>query len=154
VWYPSVEHAYQASKTTDPEVRAQIQVAPTAGNAKGIGSRLEKRGDFDDIREGVMLHLLRQKFADESLGWRLIATGKRPIVELNTWGDIFWGVSGGIGENRLGKLLEQVRNELALAARDQVVAELRAELLPVVRAELRAELHEDVLWELQFETGN
>jgi predicted NAD-dependent protein-ADP-ribosyltransferase YbiA (DUF1768 family) len=29
-----------------------------------------------------------------------------------TWGDRFWGVCNGVGENMLGKLLMQVREEL------------------------------------------
>src|SRR5579885_277433 len=32
--YPSVEHAYQASKTTDLDLRASIRSAPTPGDAK------------------------------------------------------------------------------------------------------------------------
>lgn len=32
--------------------------------------------------------------------------------EGNTWGDKFWGVCDGEGENHLGKLLMEVRAEL------------------------------------------
>jgi predicted NAD-dependent protein-ADP-ribosyltransferase YbiA (DUF1768 family) len=61
----------------------------------------------------MMLDLLRQKFADPALGCLLVATGQRPLVELNDWGDTFWGQVDGIGENRLGVLLELVRLELS-----------------------------------------
>ena len=60
----------------------------------------------------VMLKLLRLKFADPALAGRLLATGDTELVEGNHWGDRYWGVSGGIGENHLGKLLMQVRLEL------------------------------------------
>jgi predicted NAD-dependent protein-ADP-ribosyltransferase YbiA (DUF1768 family) len=32
------------------------------------------------------------------------------IVEENSWGDTFWGVSGGKGRNELGKLLMKIRD--------------------------------------------
>ena len=32
------------------------------------------------------------------------------IVEENTWGDTFWGVCKGVGENHLGKLLMEIRD--------------------------------------------
>lgn len=35
----------------------------------------------------------------------------------NHWHDTYWGVCDGAGENRLGKLLMQVRRELRVAAR-------------------------------------
>ena len=34
------------------------------------------------------------------------------IVEGNTWGDVFWGVCNGIGENHLGNILMDVRDEI------------------------------------------
>lgn len=45
----------------------------------------------------------------------MIATGGEDLVEGNRWNDKFWGVclKTGRGENWLGKLLMQVRAELA-----------------------------------------
>ena len=34
------------------------------------------------------------------------------LVEDNWWGDKFWGVCNGEGENHLGKLLMKIRDEL------------------------------------------
>ena len=42
---------------------------------------------------------------------RLINTGDAILIEGNTWGDTYWGVCDGVGENRLGKLLMEVREE-------------------------------------------
>lgn len=113
--YPTVEHAYQAAKTFDPKWRLYVGNAPTPSSAK----RRAKDIPFEDIRkdwrrvnEGIMLDLLRQKFASNKLRDQLLATGEEELIEGNTWGDTFWGVCNGKGQNRLGKMLMQIREEL------------------------------------------
>lgn len=59
--------------------------------------------------------LIRQKFSnDEALKNRLLATGEQDLIEGNTWGDHFWGVCRGEGQNTLGKILMIVRKELRM----------------------------------------
>jgi predicted NAD-dependent protein-ADP-ribosyltransferase YbiA (DUF1768 family) len=36
-----------------------------------------------------------------------------PIVENNTWNDTYWGVCNNVGENHLGKLLTEIKEELS-----------------------------------------
>jgi ribA/ribD-fused uncharacterized protein len=112
--FPTVEHAYQAAKTVVPEERGEIQQQTTPGRAKKLGSKVTIRLDWDSVKVDIMLNLLRQKFADPLLKPRLLATGDAELVEGNTWGDTYWGVDlrYNIGENHLGKLLMQVREEL------------------------------------------
>ncbi|TWT58064.1 Swarming motility protein YbiA [Thalassoglobus neptunius] len=110
--YPSVEHAYQASKTTDRFERQLIQESQSAGHAKKLGSKLKERKDWDSIKLHIMEDLLRQKFSVPDLKEQLIATGHAEIIEGNTWGDHFWGVCKGTGENHLGTLLMKIREEL------------------------------------------
>ena len=43
---------------------------------------------------------------------RLLKTRDTELVEGNTWGDIYWGVCNGVGENHLGKILMRIRSEL------------------------------------------
>jgi ribA/ribD-fused uncharacterized protein len=110
--YRSVEHAYQAAKTLDPRERAAIRQCLTAGKAKRLGATVTLRADWDTARRGVMLILLRRKFQRADLRSKLLATGDAVLIEGNTWGDTYWGVCRGRGENVLGQLLEQVRAEL------------------------------------------
>lgn len=49
------------------------------------------------------------KFAEPGLQAKLLETGNEELVEGNYWGDTFWGVCRGRGENHLGKLLMKVR---------------------------------------------
>lgn len=108
----TVEHFFQAAKTTDPGWNAEIMAAPTPAAAKKLGRRAPLRPDWDDVKIQVMLELLRTKFSDPELAQMLLDTGDAELIEGNWWGDRFWGVSKGSGENHLGRLLMQVRDEL------------------------------------------
>ncbi len=113
VWYPTVEHAYQAAKTLDGVMRAKIAVCSTPGQAKWFSRGIKYRTDWLELRLLVMEDLLRQKFAQGTrLGQQLLATDDLELVEGNTWSDTFWGRCKGVGENHLGKLLMQIRNDL------------------------------------------
>lgn len=116
VVYPSVEHAYQASKTFDIDKRRAVQAAHSAGNAKRLGQALDLRYDWEDVKFQVMLDLVRQKFSVEPLRTSLLNTGDTILIEGNAWGDRYWGVSGGQGLNKLGLILMAVRQELANAS--------------------------------------
>lgn len=41
-----------------------------------------------------------------------MATRDRMLIEGNDWGDTFWGMVDGEGENNLGKILMRVREEI------------------------------------------
>ena len=110
--YHTVEAAYQAAKTEDRGLRRQFQGLLSPGKAKRLGRALVVRSGWEFIKEGVMLSLLRQKFAVEPMRSKLLDTGDAYIEETNWWGDQYWGVFRGKGLNRLGYLLMQVREEL------------------------------------------
>lgn len=114
--FPTVEHAYQACKSIDPSDHQKIAWCKTPGQAKKAGKSLKKREDWDQIKLEVMEELLIQKFQHAELRQLLLDTGDAELIEGNTWGDTFWGVCDGVGENHLGKLLmkirEMIRNEM------------------------------------------
>lgn len=114
--FPTVEHAYQAAKCLHQEDKIRIQQAKTPVEAKRMGRRVALRPDWEQIKLDIMRSLLRQKFApDTKLAQQLIATGDTQLVEINTWGDYYWGVCNGKGENHLGRLLMEIREELKKA---------------------------------------
>jgi len=113
VEYPTVEHAFQAAKTIDPSERAKILAAKTAGEAKRIGKTVTLRKNWNQMREEVMEKALRAKFEQNpELKKKLLDTGDVDLIEGNTWGDTFWGEVNGKGQNKLGKLLMKIRDEL------------------------------------------
>lgn len=110
--YKTVEHAFQAAKTTDNFERYTIAMMPTPGRAKQMGRSISLRPDWEEVKEGVMETCLREKFAIPELREKLLATGDEELIEGNTWNDRFWGVCNGEGKNKLGKLLMKIRKEL------------------------------------------
>ena len=114
VYWPTVEHYFQAQKFTEPNLRERIRQAATPKEARALGqSRTFKlRPEWDAIREEVMLAGLRIKFSFPQARELLLSTANRILVESSPF-DYFWAAGkDGSGQNRLGHLLMQVRNEL------------------------------------------
>jgi ribA/ribD-fused uncharacterized protein len=114
VIYPTLEHAYQASKTLDKCERALVLKARKPGYAKRLGRQLTLRKDWEQVKLAIMKDLLEQKFSYRDLKKKLLATGNKEIIEGNHWHDTYWGVCDGKGLNMLGKLLMEVRNNMTL----------------------------------------
>lgn len=115
--YPSVEHAYQAAKTLDLELRLAIAQAPSAIEAKRMGGLARLRPDWDSIKIGVMRDLLEIKFRDPDLRARLLATQGALLSHKAPW-DGFWGDGpNGRGQDLLGTLLMDLRDRLVLQAK-------------------------------------
>lgn len=116
--YPTVEHAYQAAKTIDPNIRDIIRKANGPGEAKKLGQGIQIRNDWQDVRLTIMRQLIKEKFSNPFLTDKLLSTGDAELVLGNRWNDTFWGVCRGVGENWLGKILMEVREQL----RDETAA--------------------------------
>lgn len=122
--FPTVEHAYQAAKTTDWAERDLFRRATitdnglekvmTAAQAKKTGKQVTLRYDWEKVKLIVMGHLIWQKFEIPELKQKLLDTGYADLIEGNWWGDKFWGVCRGEGLNHLGKLLMKKRAQLQM----------------------------------------
>jgi ribA/ribD-fused uncharacterized protein len=111
ILFPTTEHAYQAAKSDDVNEAIRVSLLKTPGDAKRVGRTLVVRENWEQIKRPIMLDVLRLKFNLPDLRRKLLATGDVLLVEGNTWGDRYWGVCNGVGENWLGRLLMQVREE-------------------------------------------
>lgn len=115
--YATLEHAYQAAKSIYPDEAEAIRNAIAPSQAKKMGKMVRTYDGWDDDKAGIMLELLRLKFQNVFLRWKLLQTGNAVLIEGNTWHDTYWGVCkcdkcGNSGLNTLGKLLMQVREEV------------------------------------------
>jgi len=123
----SVEAAFQAMKCADATEMGKFQNL-TASKAKSLGRRVRLRTDWNEVRNAFMLDFLRIKFEISAMRVQLLQTGNRQLIEGNTWHDRYWGaelVQGEwIGHNTLGKLLEQVREEIRLEIKAEGWVEL------------------------------
>ncbi|KAA0139087.1 NADAR family protein [Gimesia chilikensis] len=115
LWWPSVEHYFQAQKFSDPEYRERIRTAHNSKQAALLGRsrKVKLRDDWETVKEDVMSAAVLKKFQTHlELKALLLSTGDEAIVE-NAPGDYFWGCGqDGTGLNRLGMILEQVRDVL------------------------------------------
>ena len=114
VLYPTVEHAYQASKTNDPALREIIRKSPGPMEAKKLGKGLQLHPNWNEVRIDIMRKLIKEKFDNPFLGHLLLKTGDAKLVMNNLFNDKFWGVYKGQGENWLGKILMETREQLRI----------------------------------------
>lgn len=113
--WPSVEHAYQAMKTTDRDWWRKIAAESNPGKAKRMGQLVPLRPDWDRVKLTVMKVAVTRKFAIPELRELLLETGDLELIEGNHWNDQYWGVCNGRGLNHLGRILMEVRAELRQA---------------------------------------
>ena len=110
--YRNAESAFQSAKLADRKERLKFQKL-TGAEAKALGKTVKLRDDWNDIKLSVMYDVVSAKFANNpDLRDDLIWTGNQEIVEENTWGDTYWGVCRGKGENHLGKILMWIRKDI------------------------------------------
>jgi ribA/ribD-fused uncharacterized protein len=120
VW-PTVEHYFQAQKFPDnPDYQETIRVAKTPAQAKRLGktTTIAIRPNWDTYRDEVMLTATREKFSDAHpvLKQKLLDTGNAVLNETSPL-DNYWGLGKKrLGQNKLGRILMQVREELKVAA--------------------------------------
>lgn len=109
--YPHTESAFQAMKLLNNDDRKQFQnLTPQA--AKKLWKKIPLRSDWEEIKNNVMYQVCKAKFEQNpDLMDLLIATGNQELQEGNRWGDTYWGVCKGEGQNMLGKILMRIRDE-------------------------------------------
>jgi ribA/ribD-fused uncharacterized protein len=123
--FATAEHAYQAGKPKRPEVQEWLLNAPTpslvAMAAHGLYT-WEIVPNWSEIKFDRMRKVLRAKFSQhEDLREILLSTGNARIVEVGrvdspvnrTWGEI-----NGKGQNMLGVLLMELREDLKANSSD------------------------------------
>jgi ribA/ribD-fused uncharacterized protein len=125
--YPSKEHALMCHKTVNHDDHEWIRAAKEPKEAKSRGGprgqrgrKVELRADWDQIKLGVMVEILRRWYgANPEYAQRLCATGQRLIVE-DSPRDAIWGIRsrGGrlAGTNLLGRAHMTLRAELHAAS--------------------------------------
>lgn len=111
ITYPTAEHAYQASKTNNREVKQKIAAADIT-EARRLGKSIDLDGFWDDYKYSKMLFIIRQKFMqNDTLADRLMKLGNDDIEA--DMRDEFWGTGrSNFGENNLGNILAAVRDEI------------------------------------------
>lgn len=136
----TVEQLYQSAKLVRALAREAVQRARNGFAAQQIARRLIAQGeivrtDWDSVKVPVMRAAVMAKFTvNPELADQLIATGEEELIEGNTWGDTFWGVSPpppvGHGENMLGTILMETRTALQTLDRAAEIDQLIHRVFP------------------------
>lgn len=116
--YKTSEHYYQSRKAISGEYADWIAKAPTPHIAFKAARCLKPddiRPDWDDIKVSVMEKALRAKFSQHpDLAKKLLDTGDAILIE-DSPVDSFWGSGKDCkGQNMLGKLLMDIRENLVM----------------------------------------
>lgn len=114
LWWPTSEHYFQAQKFAgNPDVE-KIRLTKTPREAANMGRERTRplRGDWEQVKEEIMLKAVRCKFETHSdIKEILLSTGDELLVE-NSPIDYYWGCGqDGSGKNRLGFILMSLREE-------------------------------------------
>jgi ribA/ribD-fused uncharacterized protein len=112
--YPTCEHAYQATKCTDPVGREAIRRARSPLEAKALANEIYRAArdpDWAGKKVAVVEEILRAKLSQHAEARDALRdSGNEPIVE-DSPTDYFWGEGAdGSGQNVLGKLWMKLRD--------------------------------------------
>ena len=115
MWH-TTEHYFQAQKFADQQYQEKIRAerSPMIAARLGRDRKQKLRHDWESVKNNVMKKALVAKFTQhEDLKTLLISTGDAKLIE-HTVNDAYWGDGGdGKGQNFLGRLLMQVRDEIS-----------------------------------------
>jgi ribA/ribD-fused uncharacterized protein len=117
--WPTSEHYFQAQKFAGTPHAEAIRLASSPMKAANLGRVRSHpvRADWEEVKDAVMRRAVQRKFETHSdIRAILLATRDEPIVEAAEH-DSYWGCGpDGVGLNRLGTTLMDVRGTLRRAA--------------------------------------
>lgn len=116
--FPTVEHYYQAVKFYASDVRFQTIInlkSPDEARliTKTPEYKINRRPDFDINKFALMEKGLRAKFAQNPEAAEMLRSTGNAVLIKSCAVCYRCGFGAGSGQNRMGKILMQIRNELA-----------------------------------------
>lgn len=109
--FKNSEAAFQSAKA--PDSMKESFTFMTAEMSKKVGRSVALPMNWERNKESIMREILICKFTqNEDIKQKLLDTGDAVLIESNTWGDKYWGMCYGVGKNRLGNILMEIRTML------------------------------------------
>lgn len=113
--YPTIQHAFEACKTDAPCKKRYISELPVE-EAKKATKKWRRWPDWPMEKLFCMQELVIDKFSigpkAEEYTEILLSTGDEEIIFEGPDADPYWGVVDGVGENHLGNILMDLREEI------------------------------------------
>lgn len=115
VVYDTVEHYYQAMKSDDPTVQEYVRTASTPKESKKRAYEKPAKEGWDTLKFDVMRKALRCKVSQHNdVAKKLMKTYPQELAEASPY-DCIWGTGkDGKGQNCLGKMWMEIRDEIRL----------------------------------------
>ena len=113
--FPTAEHLYQALKYVDrPELMKEISLLPTPVEAKRYGKIIPAIADHTTpaYRLKIMQEVIDLKYKLPLFKAFLLSTNDIELRHDNLHGDVFFGAVDGVGQNHLGLMLMDKRDDL------------------------------------------
>ena len=115
LYWPTSEHYFQAKKFNSPILQEKIRKinSPMVAAIEGRNRENPLREDWEYVKDDIMRYAVYQKFKQNTmLKELLLSKDNLPIIE-HTNNESYWGDGGdGMGKNKLGQILMEVRNKL------------------------------------------
>jgi len=112
--YPTSEHVYHSEKFEEEKMKELIRNARSAHDSQKLAeANVDKyRKDWDKVRLKIMKEILLVKVIQHPyVKKKLLQSENKELIE-DSWRDSFWGWGPNRdGENHLGKLWMEIRNE-------------------------------------------
>lgn len=113
--YPTSEHVYHSEKFDDENLKEQIRNTRSAHDSpKTAEANKDKyRKNWSEIKVRIMKEILLAKVAQHPyIKKKLLESSDKELIE-DSWRDDFWGWGPNKdGENHLGKLWMEIREEV------------------------------------------
>ena len=111
-YFTCSEQVYMYQKCALESDRKKILSFSKAADIKRVGRQVQLVDGWDSgLRDKAMMNALKAKFENRTLRGCLRMTTGALLVEGNTWGDTYWGVCNGVGQNKLGRMLMWLRDK-------------------------------------------
>ena len=131
--YPSVTHAFIASKCNNETEREQIKRVSSMSALIELGKAITPQLSWEQNQYEILINCLEQKFNNQELKRQLLLTYPKSIIAGNLNHDNYFGTCLcpdhllHNGTNILGKALMQVRRHLRASNQDMIAVTTRAQ---------------------------
>lgn len=108
--YMNAEAAFWAQKIKDLNARKKY-TRLSGQKARAKAAQCESVPDWENLKDSIMKDILRVKFSDQKLRKALLNTKPKALINITNFRDTYWGrTTDSRGENKLGKFLEEIRD--------------------------------------------
>ena len=113
ITYNCAMNAYYGQLISDNLQKKAIANATPSRALSMVINSISKIDYSQEEQDNIMYEILKVKFSDAKLKNLLLQTNQEPLNNNINWEDTYWGICNDEGDNKLGKLLMKLRDELS-----------------------------------------